>query len=142
MPALFAPAERKFPVFFSYPWLEHDDIEIALPEGYTLDKPSAPTSIGALNSPLGVEYHLQYSGKKRIFSYRRDFALGANGAYAFRRESYPELKALFGKLRDSDAHSIVLKPKAAPSPAPTPTDTVNTTLPAADVAQPGTSAQK
>jgi hypothetical protein len=143
IPALFSPAERKFPIFFSYPWLEHDDIEIVLPEGYTLDKPSAPASIGALNSAFGVEYHLQYSGKKRIFSYRRDFGLGANGAYAFRRESYPELKAMFGKLHDSDAHSIVLKPKAVPSPASmTPTDPVNTTPPPADTARQETAAQK
>jgi hypothetical protein len=141
-PALLAAAERKFPVFFSYPWLEHDDIEIVLPEGYTLDKPSAPTSIGALNSALGVEYHLQYSGKKRIFSYRRDFALGANGAYAFRRESYPELKTLFGKLHDSDSHSIVLKPKAAPPPASVSTGTVNTTPSTSDVPSPENAPQK
>ena len=141
-PAVFASAERKFPIFFSYPWLEHDDIEIVLPEGYTLDKPSAPPSIGALNSSLGVEYHLQYSGKKRIFSYRRDFALGANGAYAFRRESYPELRAMFGKLHDSDAHSIVLKPKSAPSATPTPAEPVDPAAPSAGAAHQETAVQK
>jgi hypothetical protein len=118
--AVFAAAERKYPIFFYYPWAEHDDIEIVLPTGYTLEKPSAPTPVGELAGVLGSEYKLQYLGKTRTFAYRRDFALGANGACAFAQKSYPVLKAVFEQLYKSDAHSIVLKPKAAPAAATAP----------------------
>lgn len=113
-PVVFAAAERKYPIFFYYPWAEHDDIEIVLPTGYTLEKPSAPIAVGELAGTFGAQYKLQYNGKVRTFVYRRDFALGANGICAFAQQSYPALKALFEQLYKSDTHSIVLKPKAAP----------------------------
>ncbi|MBK9991147.1 MAG: DUF3857 and transglutaminase domain-containing protein [Verrucomicrobia bacterium] len=120
-PVVFAAAERKHPIFFYYPWAEHDDIEIVLPTGYTLEKPSAPTAVGELAGAFGADYKLQYLGKTRTFCYRRDFALGANGACAFAQQSYPALKALFEQLYKSDTHSIVLKPKTAPAvPAASP----------------------
>jgi hypothetical protein len=122
-PVVFAAAERKFPIMFSFPWEEHDDIEIVLPEGYTLDKPSAPQPVGDVAGPFGAAYNLQYSGKTRTFGFRRDFALGGNGAFAFRCESYPAVKALFELLHKSDTHSIVIKPKEKPAaavPAPAP----------------------
>lgn len=114
---VFAAAERKYPVFFSHPWSEHDDIEIVLPDGYTLDKPSAPRPVGELGGTFGAAYKLQYNGKTRTFGYGRDFALGNNGVYTFRLESYPALKNLFELLHKSDTHAIMLKPKAAPAPA-------------------------
>jgi hypothetical protein len=112
-PVVFSAAERKYPIFFFYPWAEHDDIEIVLPTSYALEKPSAPTAVGELAGAFGAEYKLQYAAKTRTFAYRRDFALGANGACAFTQASYPALKALFQQLYKSDTHSIVLKPKAA-----------------------------
>jgi hypothetical protein len=120
-PVVFAAAERKFPIFFSFGWNEHDDIEIVLPEGYSLDKPSAPVPVGELAGAFGANYKLQYNPKTRTFGYQRDFALGAKGGYTFKRESYPVLKALFEQLHQSDTHSIMLKPKeagAAPASAP------------------------
>ncbi|HLP09847.1 MAG TPA: DUF3857 domain-containing protein [Opitutaceae bacterium] len=131
-PVVFAAAERKFPIVFPYPREEHDDIEIVLPEGYALDKPSAPTPVGELSGAFGAAYNLQYTGKTRTFSFRRDFALGANGAFAFRPESYSTLKNLFELLRRSDTHSIMLKPKEKPVAA----------APATETTQPAATAQQ
>lgn len=117
---VFAAMERKFPIFFLYPWSEHDDIEIVLPEGYALDKPSAPQPVSDPAGPFGARYSLTYSGKTRTFGYQRDFALGGNGVFSFRAESYPVLKSLFEQLHKSDTHAIMLKPKEA---APVPTAT-------------------
>lgn len=111
---VFAAAERKFPICFAYPWSEHDDIEVVLPEGYTLDRPSAPAPVGELGGAFGATYKLQYNAKTRAFGYQREFALGANGAISFRQESYPAVKSLFELLHQSDTHSIVIKPKEAP----------------------------
>ena len=133
-PVVFAAAERKYPIFFSYPWGEHDDIEIVLPAGYALDKPSAPAPVGEAGKAFSANYKLQYNPKTRTFGFQRDFALGANGAFAFQVESYPLLKGYFEQLHKSDMHSIMLKPKAAPAasaPAATPAaDSPATTAPA------------
>ena len=117
VPPVFTAAERKYPIMFSYPWSEHDDIEIALPEGFVLDKPSAPTPVGQAGGAFFADYKLQFNAKTRTFGYRRDYAVGANGACSFRTESYPVLKNLFEQLNKSDTHSILLKPKEAPAPA-------------------------
>ncbi len=120
-PVVFAAAERKSPILFRYPWIEHDDIEIVLPDGYALDKPSAPQPVGDPAGPFGARYALKYNGKTRTFGYQRDFALGGDGTFNFRKESYPALKSLFEQLHKSDTHSILLKPKeagSAPASAP------------------------
>jgi hypothetical protein len=119
-PVVFAADVRKFPIMFPYVWGEHDEIEITLPEGYALDQPSAPAPVGEVSSAFGAAYALKFNPKTRVFGYRRDFALGANGASAFRTESYPLLKDLFAALHKSDTHSIMLKPKEVAASAPAP----------------------
>lgn len=104
--------DRKFPIMFDHAREEHDDIEIVLPEGYALDKPSAPLPAGNPAEVVGAEYLLKYNPKTRAFGYQRDFALGANGALSFIPASYPVLKQLFDAVHSSDSHSIMLKPKA------------------------------
>lgn len=116
-PVIFAAAERKFPIMFPYARGEQDDVEIVLPEGYALDQPSAPAAVGVVGEAFSSTYKIQYSGKTRALGYRRDFALGANGVFAFRKEAYPVLKGLFEQLHASDTHSIMLKPKATPAAA-------------------------
>ncbi len=120
-PAVLVGAERKYPILFDHAREEHDDIEIVLPEGYTLDKPSAPVPAGKLEAVVGSTYQLQYKPKTRTFAYRRDFALGANGALTFLPESYGALKASLEAVHASDLHSIMLKPKAAQTAAAEPT---------------------
>ena len=44
---MFAASERKYPVYFHYPWAEQDDVEIELPAGYALDNAEAPEPITA-----------------------------------------------------------------------------------------------
>jgi len=112
-PVVFAAAERKHPIFFPYPWSEHDEIELVLPEGFVLDKPSAPTPVGDRAGVLGSAYSLRFNPKTRILSYQRDFTLGANGACRFKKESYPALKELYEQLHSSDSHVLVLKSRTA-----------------------------
>ena len=113
-PVLFAEVERKYPISFPYARVEHDDIEIVLPEGYALDNPSAPAPVGD-SAKLGAAYALKYTPKTRTFGYQRDFTLGGNGIITFKVESYPLLKRLFEQLHAADTHSILLKPKQIPA---------------------------
>ncbi len=122
-PVIFAAAERKYPIMFPYAYGEHDDVQIALPEGYVLDKGSAPKPVADVANTISATYKLQYLPKTRTFTYQRDFALGSNGVTSFRVESYPVLKALFEKVHASDTHSLLIKPKAtAPAAAPAPAE--------------------
>lgn len=121
--ALFTAPERQFPILFPHPWEEHDDVEIVLPEGFVLDNPSAPQPVGDMTGAIGATYTMQYSGKTRTFTLKRDFVLGANGAAAFRTESYPAIQSLFAALHQSDTHSIVIKPKEKKEQPPVATAT-------------------
>lgn len=106
----FTAPSRKFPIFFPYPWSEHDDVEIAMPRGFVFDAPSAPSPVGNTSGALGSSYQMHFDQKKRILTYQRDFSLGGNGACRFKVESYPALKELFEQLHKSDSHVLVLKP--------------------------------
>ena len=116
--SVFKTDTRKYPILFKYPRAEHDEVEIILPEGYTLDSGSAPANVGDLATALGVQYKLGYRGKSRLLSYTRDFALGGNGLIVFKQENYTALKAVFDVIKKSDEHSIVLKPKPVAAPVP------------------------
>jgi hypothetical protein len=107
--AVFKTEKRKYPIFFKWAWSEHDEVEITLPEGYSLDGGSAPANIGDPAGTVGVVYKLGYKPKQRLITYNRDFAQGGNSAIAFKQESYPVLKGIFDSVKQSDEHSLVLK---------------------------------
>lgn len=119
-PVVFAPATRKYPIVFPYARAEHDDIEIALPEGFVLDKPSAPPTVAGGGEAIKAAHRIQYNGKTRTLGLKRDFILGSTGLISFKSESYSALKGIFEQIHKADAHSIMLKPKEAPSPAAAP----------------------
>jgi hypothetical protein len=108
--AVFTSETRVHPIYFDHAWSEHDDIEIALPEGYALEGASAPANLGDTMGVLGVGYQVGYKPKARILIYKRDFALGGNGVIALPVSSYPKLKMVFDTIQRSDEHTFVLKP--------------------------------
>lgn len=114
-PVVFAAAERKFPIVFPHARYEHDEIQIVLPDGYTLDQPSAPKPVADGSKSFTADYKLQYAPKSRTLSLVRDYTLGGSGVISFRTESYPLLKALFERQHASDTHAILLKPREGPA---------------------------
>ena len=113
-PARFTAEKRKYPVLFHHTWAEQDDIEIVLPEGFELEAANAPLDVGKPEVTCGATFEMGYKPKQRILMYKRNFALGANGAIVFRPEIYSGLKRLFESLHQSNAHSIMLR-RTAPS---------------------------
>jgi hypothetical protein len=73
---MFASAMRKYDIFFNFPWSENDDVEIALPKGFTLDNADAPAAIAdpgkisSLNVSIGVDSDVTF------LKYKRDFYFG------------------------------------------------------------------
>ncbi|MCL4782138.1 MAG: transglutaminase domain-containing protein [Bryobacterales bacterium] len=115
-PALFTSSKREFPIYFYHGWLETDHVEIALPEGYELDSPDAPSSfqIGETGE-YAVKMRLVKTGKDRILIYDRKLEMGREGKLLYPQEAYPALKKVFETVRQGDDHAIVLKQQAATS---------------------------
>ncbi len=109
---LFAASERKYPVYFHYPWAEQDDVQIELPDGYALDNAEAPQPIGAGEISWNkVELAITQDGKFLVF--KRNFMFGAKGNILFPPNVYGTLKQLFDAYHQQDGHTITLKQKAA-----------------------------
>ncbi|HYL99196.1 MAG TPA: DUF3857 domain-containing protein [Blastocatellia bacterium] len=106
--AAFPTNDRKYPIYFHYPWSESDDIQIALPEGYELDHADAPGPVNAgqtatYNVTIGITHD------KKTLTYKRNFGFGGGEAIYFPTTTYPQLKKLFDYIHESDGHTITLK---------------------------------
>jgi hypothetical protein len=109
---LFRTSDRKHAIYFHYPWLEEDRVEIELPAGYTLDSADAPTPVNIANVGKYEVSVLVKAG--RTLDYRRSFYFGANGNILFPSPGYPVLKQVFDMIHDRDDHTITLKQAPAP----------------------------
>jgi len=109
---LFSSSERKYPVYFHYPWSEEDEVSIELPSGYALDNADAPVPIKAGQI---VEYKpkIMVTNDGKTLFYKRNFFFGGGGAILFPVNTYADLKGLFDLINKSDNHTITLKQTAA-----------------------------
>lgn len=109
---MFSTANRKYDVYFHYPWSESDDIEFVLPEGYGLDNADKPAPFAAGEiSQYSVEMGLTTDKKTLIL--RRKFHFGGGANILFPVDRYTPVKDLFDRLQKSDEHTITLKSAAA-----------------------------
>ncbi|MBC7796011.1 MAG: DUF3857 and transglutaminase domain-containing protein [Pyrinomonadaceae bacterium] len=109
--AQFSGGERRYPIFFEYPWSENDDIEIEFPTGFALDSADAPNIIADPSKVTSdiIKIAVTTDGKKLI--YKRNFFFGNNGNVLFDKQVYPQLKALFDEFQKAETHSLALKQK-------------------------------
>jgi len=106
--ALFPHAERKYDVYFHFPWSEDDDIEFELPSGYELDSADRPSAFDASGvSAYNVDMGL--TKDHRTLVVKRKFFFGANGYILLPVVSYSQVKAVFDRLQKNDEHTITLK---------------------------------
>ena len=105
---LFSAADRKYPIYFHYPWSEDDVVEINLPQGFTLENAEAPAPfasgrISEYKPTLGV------TPDGRLLVYKRNFFFGGNGTLLYPIPSYIQLKSFFDLLHKEDNHTLALK---------------------------------
>jgi hypothetical protein len=112
--ARFATNERKYPIYFHYPWSDDDDIAIDLPAGYELDHPDAPApfDVGGITK---YQVSIRITTDKKRLLYKRSFFFGAGGKVLFPAASYPTLKHIFDFVHENDEHTITLKQASAPA---------------------------
>ncbi len=113
---LFSASERKYEIYFHYPWRELDEVTIDLPAGYALDNADAPApfSGGEIS-----EYKptLSVTTDKRTLVYKREFFFGGGGNILFPVGAYPQLKRYFDGVHKQDNHAISLKQAATTATA-------------------------
>jgi hypothetical protein len=107
--AFFTNAQRKYPVYFEYPYVETSHVEIALPAGFALDNAEAPVPFNA-SDVVKYDVSLKTTPDAKTLIYDRTLRL--NGML-FPVESYTALKQVFDLLHKQDNHQVTLKYNAA-----------------------------
>jgi hypothetical protein len=109
---MFATENRRYPIYFHYPWSEDDSVEFDLPAGFALDNAEAPSPFGA-GALSEYRPKLSTTTDSRLMVYSRSFFFGGGGAVLFPVTSYGQLRNYFDMLSKQDNHSVALKQASA-----------------------------
>ncbi len=112
IPALFSASERRYSIYFHYPWSEEDTVEIELPAGYALDNAEQPHSF-AIDKVGNYQVSIGITQDKKTLHYTRKFFFGGENRIMFPTNTYPTLKRIFDVVHEADKHTITLKQGAA-----------------------------
>jgi hypothetical protein len=108
---VFSSAERKYDIFFRYPWSEEDKIDITYPTTFDLDNADAPADV-ADPKRIGLdEVTIRVDRPAGHLHYERNFHFGGNGAVWFGSNMYTPLKGMFDAFHKVDTHTLTLKQK-------------------------------
>ncbi|MEO6656415.1 MAG: DUF3857 and transglutaminase domain-containing protein [Pyrinomonadaceae bacterium] len=115
---LFESTQRRYEVYFEFPYSEQDDLTIELPAGYELESPDAPVLVKDNNGIVVNDIRISVSTDNdiRTVHYKRDFMFGNGGNLRFNKEVYPALKGLFELIYRANNHSLTLKQSAKATP--------------------------
>ncbi|MEZ5427460.1 MAG: DUF3857 and transglutaminase domain-containing protein [Pyrinomonadaceae bacterium] len=106
---LFSSASRKYDIYFNYPWSEEDDVEIQLPEGFSLDNADAPDVLTDAQKISFLKVEMRIDNAKNTLTYNRKFYFGGGGNTLFPVNAYDPIKNLFDQFHKADTHTITLK---------------------------------
>jgi hypothetical protein len=110
----FTASNRTQSIYFPYAWSEEDDIEIVLPEGFSLDNADAPAPIdpSTTHQITGQTVKIATEDGRKLI-YKRQFFFGGKDTITFPAANYNALKQLFEMIHNNDNHTITLKQAAA-----------------------------
>lgn len=108
--AMFSASERKYPIYFSFPWSEEDTVNIDLPLGYELESPSVPQPL-TIPDIGGYRLRLQVTEDKQKLTFTRNFSFGTNGSLYYPQSSYMQVKNIFNTIQERDKHTLTLRQK-------------------------------
>ncbi len=98
----FAHSQRKYPLYFPYPFTENDRVTIKVPSGFTPE--SIPPAQDAKFANTARYQNVSNFDGIQLDSQRQ---LAFNGIY-FDLDKYSELKSFFGKVQAGDEQQAVL----------------------------------
>lgn len=105
----FTSEDRNYGVYFQFPWAERDEIEIQMPEGYSLDNAESPGTISDQQNIGRVNVEIGVKETSNVLIYKRDFHFGKGGVYYFPVNLYKPIKTMFDAFHKSNSHPITLK---------------------------------
>ncbi len=114
----FAASNRKYEIYFNYPYAEQDDLTIEMPAEYSLEGADVPAPI---RDQQGIGDHkttIQVTGDGRTLIYKRKFSFGNGGFIRFPVVSYPVIKTMFEQFNKANVHQLTLKQKSSPQAKP------------------------
>lgn len=106
---VFATEDRKYPIFFHFPWSENDDIQITLPKGYELENADAPQTLADTSKISLLDIKMSWNKADNILAYKRVFEFGNNGSTFFTVGNYKAVKGLFDAFHKNDTHMLTLR---------------------------------
>lgn len=109
--AVFSSSDRKYDIFFRYPWSEEDKIEIAFPKNFDLDNAETPPDVADPSRIGSSVVRMGVDKANNVLIYNRKFHFGAGGNVLFNSSVYQPLKGLFDAFHKSDSHTISLRQK-------------------------------
>lgn len=106
---LFSTAERKYDIYFHYPWSEEDKIEIELPKGFSLDNAEKPATVADSQKIGSLEVDIKINKATNTLIYDRRFFFGGGDSNIFPARYYKAVKNMFDMFHKTDTHTITLK---------------------------------
>jgi hypothetical protein len=109
VPARYTSTERRYDIYYSYPWSELDTVDIELPAGYELERAESP---GPVRAGSVIECAVTMSVKSEassVLHLERRFRLGSDGTLVLERQNYPALRQFFEALKELDGHVLTLR---------------------------------
>jgi hypothetical protein len=106
---LFSSAKRVHPIYFEYPWLDEDDIEIQLPKGFATENAESPGDVIEGQKLAELTTRISIDKVQNIMKYKRKFYFGGKDTLLFPVSTYEPLKALFDNFHKSDMHAVTLR---------------------------------
>src|SRR5262249_27380593 len=85
--ALFPTSERKYSIYFPYPWSEEDTVTIDLPPGFALDNADAPPSF-PIDKVGNYDVRIGITKDKKTLEYQRKFFFCGERKIMFPTNSY------------------------------------------------------
>lgn len=110
-PPVFSSSERKYDVFFRYPWSEEDKIDIQYPSNFDLDNAEAPADVADPRKIGSDVVAIRVNRPSSKLTYERKFHFGGGGAVLFGSNMYAPLKGLFDAFHKVDTATLTLKQK-------------------------------
>ena len=108
---LFSTAERRYSIYFHYPWSEEDNITIELPKNFELDNADSPAGVGDSGKVSSLDIKIGIDKDTNTLAYNRKFYFGGGGNILFPTNAYQPIKKLFDDFHKADTHTITIRQK-------------------------------
>jgi hypothetical protein len=102
----FTASERRYDIYFKYPWSEVDTLDIELPDGYEIERAEGPNPVKAGNV-LDCDLTMSVkAGPPQVLHVERRFQVAA---IMVAQGQYPALKQAFEAVNALDTHVLALR---------------------------------